>query len=196
MAQSHTQTQTPAPDAQSAPSAPVVERELAGHTVEFPVKFARGHRLSDNEAAHLNQFYLDRFSGNVRSDVERRSKSYSAEELLEKWGTYELGAPRGDGTTIREEAAVRFLRELAERTGKALMTARTKDASGKAVGKEAAQAWMDAQVARVLSADAKDATKSRVAALVETIRAERAERAKNAKPATTVDATLTIDDEI
>ena len=104
-------------------------------------------------------FYITRFVGNMRSDIERREKSYTRDELLEKYSNYQLGAVRVPGESalerMRFDAALRTLSQIFEEHNEALKRGETRTRfKGKPVSmptgkgsKEVKEAW----VAKILA---------------------------------------------
>ena len=127
--------------------------------LEVERKFKSGHVLSAREALALSMFYITRFVGNMRSDIERREKSYTRDELLEKYSNYQLGAVRVPGESalerMRFDAALRTLSQIFEEHNDALKRGDTRTRfKGKPVSmptgkgsKEVKEAW----VAKILT---------------------------------------------
>lgn len=93
-----------------------VKMTIGELSLMVPRKFTSGHVLTVREALALDSFVRSRFVSNMRSDIERREKVYTVEELAEKYASYELGAVRAPGEAtqekIRFDAAIRVVAEI------------------------------------------------------------------------------------
>lgn len=100
--------------AQPAP-ATTVAMTVGPMTVNLPISYVEGHVCSARDAAALDAFKRSRFISNIRSDIERGGKTYTAAEIEAKYAAYELGAmrdPAAAGEAVRTAAARRALVEL------------------------------------------------------------------------------------